>query len=75
MRSLRIPGTTISPTTMTGMAPMCFGASAGFTMPSMRPKAARTSAMVASNPVRTAYTCIRFDTLMVLRSSLPIYAL
>jgi len=50
---------------------MCFGASTGFTMPSMRPKAVRTSAMVASNPVRTAYPCIKFDPLMVLRSSLP----
>jgi hypothetical protein len=60
---------------MTGMAAMCFGASAGFTMPSMSPMAVKKSAMVASNPVRTAYTCIKFDPLMVLCSSLPRYAL
>jgi hypothetical protein len=34
----RIPNTTIRPTTITRMDPMCFGTSAGFTMPSRNPE-------------------------------------
>jgi undecaprenyl pyrophosphate phosphatase UppP len=41
-----IPGTSISPTTITRMATLCLGVSAGFTIPSMSQIAVRMIAMV-----------------------------
>lgn len=46
----RMQGASICSMTIPTMAATRFGTAAGFTMPSMHPKAVRTSAMIASNP-------------------------
>jgi hypothetical protein len=61
----KIPGTTIRPTRITRIAPMCFGTSAGFTMPSMSPIAVRMSAMVAIDPKRLIQPYMRLDSLIL----------
>jgi hypothetical protein len=48
----RMPGANISAMTTPRMAATRRMASAGFTMPNMRPKAVRMSATIASDPVR-----------------------
>jgi hypothetical protein len=43
------------------MAPMRFGASAGFTMPSMIPIAVRISEIIVNDPKMLAQACMRLD--------------
>jgi hypothetical protein len=57
------------------VAPTRFTASAGFTMPSMIPKAVRISAMIASDPKSVNHPCIKFDPFILQYSFLPADAL
>jgi hypothetical protein len=64
----RMPGMSIKAIAMPMMAPRCFIALAGFTMPSMSPKAVRMIAMVASNPKRLTQPRMKSGPFMVLRT-------
>lgn len=48
---------------------MCLTASAGFTMPSIIPNATRTSAVIASDPTRTAHPRMKPDSIMLMHPS------
>ncbi len=64
----RTAGSTTNSMTTPRIAATRFRASAGFVMPSMSPKAVRTSAIIATDPARAIHPCMKFDPFMVPRS-------
>jgi hypothetical protein len=71
----RILGASINAMTTPTMAAILLTVSSGFTMPSMIPKAVRTSNIIVNDPKKLIQPCMKLDSLILQYSFLPAVAL